>query len=61
MVKLLLKKKLIIPSLCPKCGSKLNHVNAIDTEAEVYIVFCTNSKCRYCKDWKKLELIKKCL
>ena len=45
-----------IPLICPECEkknviSKLNHVNAIDTEARLYMVFCLNPKCRYCQDY----------
>lgn len=51
-------KKTVIPTLCPKCGGKLTHVNAIDTEAKLYMVFCKSNpeKCRWCKNWKLEEL-----
>ena len=48
--------KPLIPSFCPKCESKLHHVNALDTNAEIYMIFCTNPKCKYCEDWRKTEL-----
>ena len=48
------KKPLIsIPILCPKCNNKLHHVNALDTEAKIYMVFCLNYKCRYCVEYEK--------
>ena len=42
-----------IPDYCPECGERLHHVNALDTRAKVYMVFCRNSKnCRYCREYK---------
>lgn len=49
---------LSIPSICPECGEKLHHVNALDTKAKVYMVFCRNSKCKYCQDWNKKTTVK---
>lgn len=39
-----------LPSKCPNCGDKLTHVNALKTEAKLYMVFCKNSRCRYCAE-----------
>lgn len=37
-----------LPNRCPNCGDKsLEHVNALKTEAKLYMVFCRNPKCRY--------------
>ena len=36
---------------CPICGNKLNHVNAIETEARLYLVWCSNFNCRFVKDY----------
>lgn len=52
----LIKIKTIIPDMCPLCGKKLNHVNALDTEYKTYMVYCKNSRCRYCKEWRLEEL-----
>lgn len=41
-----------IPSICPECNARLHHVNALNTRARVYMVFCTNKKCRYCREFK---------
>ena len=46
-----------IPSFCPECEkkgmvSRLKHVNALDSEAKVYMVFCANPKCRFCREYK---------
>ena len=49
------KPKTIIPNICPRCESKLHYVNALD-ECGLYMVFCTNPKCRFCKNWKLEEL-----
>lgn len=48
-----------IPQECPKCGNKLHHVNALDTKAQIYIVFCLNRphKCKWCKEYTKKELM----
>lgn len=56
MVAIQTKIVVSIPKYCPECEkknvlSKLNHVNAIDTEAKLYMVFCLNPKCRFCKDY----------
>ena len=58
MVLIQQKNQLSIPSLCPECGGKLHHVNALNTEAKVYIVFCRNTKCKYCQDWNKKVTVK---
>ena len=39
-----------LPSKCPNCEGKLNHVNALKSEAKLYMVFCRNPKCRYCAE-----------
>lgn len=41
-----------IPSKCPKCNSELHHVNALDTRARVYMIFCRNTKCKYAREYK---------
>lgn len=47
------KITLSIPDFCPECGGKLNHVNALDTKAKVYMIFCKNPKsCRFCREYK---------
>lgn len=46
-----------VPSICPKCKSNLHHVNALNTSAKVYMVFCTNPKCKYCEDWSREDLL----
>lgn len=52
------KNQLSIPNLCPECGNSLHHVNALDTKAKVYMVFCRNPKCKYCQDWNKTITVK---
>lgn len=47
------KLELVIPNICPVCEFKLKHVNALDTEAEVYFVYCPNTGCRWCREYKK--------
>ena len=53
--------KLGIPNLCPKCNGKLYHVNALDTKAKIYMVFCLNTNkrgkyvCKFCKEWRLNE------
>ena len=47
-----------IPKYCPECETKntksiLHHVNALDTKAKIYMVFCSNPKCRFCREYKK--------
>lgn len=51
---MILKTKLqvSIPLKCPKCGSNLRHTNALSSKAKVYMVCCTNTKCRFCRDYK---------
>ena len=58
MVLIRTKNQLSIPDKCPECGESLYHVNALDTKAKVYIVFCRNPKCRYCQDWNKKTTVK---
>jgi hypothetical protein len=58
----LLKKKMIakgkrkedvrVLEYCPLCSTKLRHVNALDTEAKIYFVYCPQPKCRYCEEYK---------
>lgn len=49
---------------CPKCDGKLHHVNALDTKAKIYMVFCLNTNkrgkltCRYCREYTLKELSK---
>lgn len=51
-----------IPHYCPNCNGKLHHVNALDTKAQLYMVFCLNTNgkgklvCKYCQEWRKGEL-----
>ena len=54
---------LSIPICCPKCDHRLCHVNALDTEAKIYMVWCPESTCRYCVEYEKSGNgeIKKCL
>ena len=46
----------LIPFTCPNCKSKLHYVNALNTNAEMLMVYCKNPKCRYCQDWTKDEV-----
>ena len=39
-----------LPNKCPNCDAKLEHINALKTEAKLYMVFCKNPKCRYCAE-----------
>lgn len=41
-----------LPSFCPDCDSKLKHVNAIDTKARTYFIYCPNSGCKWCREFK---------
>lgn len=50
------KPKTVIPDICPECGENLHHVNALDSEAGLYMVFCRNLKCKWCKNWRLAEL-----
>lgn len=52
---MLIQKKLTvsISEYCPKCDHKLNHVNALDTEAKIYFCWCPNYKCRFCVEFEK--------
>lgn len=47
------KIQISIPDYCPKCDHKLYHVNALDTEARIYLVWCPNYSCRYCVEYEK--------
>ena len=42
-----------IPTICPKCGSKLKMVNALQTSAGIIFVYCPNSKCRYAIEYEE--------
>jgi len=42
-----------IPVYCPKCGSKLRIVNALQTEAKIIFIYCPNSKCRYAEEFEE--------
>jgi len=42
-----------IPIYCPKCGSKLHVVNALQTEAKIIFIYCPNSKCRYAEEFEE--------
>ena len=55
------KLKNNIPSKCPICQNKLNHVNALDTEAKIYMVWCSNTKCRFCREYTLKEGVLICL
>ena len=47
--------------LCPKCGSELTHINALNSEAKMYIVYCKNNNCGFTKDYYiKSKVIIKC-
>jgi hypothetical protein len=48
-------REIEIPIFCPWCSTKLKHVNAIDTEAKIYFVYCPQPKCRYCKEWRLID------
>jgi len=63
MVQISNRVSLSIPDYCPKCGYKLYHVNALDTKAKIYMVWCPDSTCRYCVEYEKNDNgeIKKCL
>lgn len=52
MVLLRTKIQLSIPDYCPECKNSLHHVNALDTKAKIYMVFCKNLKCKYCREYK---------
>lgn len=41
-----------LPDICPKCNCRLKHVNAIDTEAKTYFIYCPNSGCRYAVEYR---------
>jgi len=53
MVQISNRVSLSIPDYCPICDHKLNHVNALDTKARVYFVYCPNSGCRFAREYKK--------
>jgi hypothetical protein len=42
-----------IPTICPRCGSKLRIVNALQTEARIIFIYCPNSKCRYAEEFEE--------
>ena len=54
----ILNKRIKIPDLCPKCGEKLQHVNALDTKAHCYMVWCNNLDCRFVQDYYYIEDMK---
>lgn len=56
-----LNKQIYIIDFCPKCDYKLNHINALNTEAKIYIVYC--SHCSFCIEYEKNNNgdLKKCL
>lgn len=56
-----LKKNVKIPSLCPVCGEKLEHINALDTKARMYLVYCKSHTCRYVQDYYLIETCKEVL
>lgn len=58
---ILLKKNITILTICPKCGNKLKHVPALDTEAKMYLVWCDNLKCRFVQDYYLPEKAKEVL
>jgi len=35
-----------VPLVCPKCGAKLKHTDALQ-ECNWYLVFCPNYRCRW--------------
>lgn len=49
----------ILP-FCPKCGGALSHVNALDTEARLYLVWCPNFRCRFVREYTLEEIKKLC-
>ena len=52
MILIKAKNQVSIPDYCPKCGERFYHVNALNTKARSYIIFCRNPKCRYCREFK---------
>jgi len=42
-----------IPTTCPKCGTKLRIVNALQTEAKIIFIYCPNSKCRWAEEYEE--------
>lgn len=50
-----IQKPISIPDYCPICDERLYHVNALDTKAKCYIVFCKNPKCRFCQEYKQCQ------
>jgi len=42
-----------IPTICPKCGSKLKMVNALQTNAKIIFIYCPNSRCRYVEEFEE--------
>ena len=53
MVQIQKNISLSIPDYCPKCNYRLCHVNALDTRAKVYFVYCPDSGCRWCREYKQ--------
>ena len=46
------KVNISIPDYCPKCDYKLNHVNALNSRAKSYLVYCPNFNCKFCREYK---------
>jgi len=46
------KPKQNIPNICPKCGRKLNHADALQT-CNIYFVYCMNLNCRWCEIYEE--------
>jgi len=42
-----------IPIYCPKCGSKLKRVDALQTGAKIIFIYCPNVKCRYAEEFEE--------
>ena len=58
---LIAKKNNKIPLECPICGNKLNHVNALDTECKRYMVYCSKTGCRFCREYEIKKGVLVCL
>lgn len=58
---LIAKLKNGIPLKCPICNNRLNHVNALDTEVKRYMVYCSKSKCRFCREYEIIKGVLICL
>lgn len=48
-----LKNRNVIPNYCPKCDSKLYHINALKTKARSYMVYCSVNGCNWLREFKK--------